>query len=147
MSPCTYYNHYYTHRSVYTDTLYWHNLVASITKEFEDNKKDLIFAIANENYFEADIKVLGLSETSEDVAARKWILGGVRYPMKDEHRRKELEKVHSLTSFTKEKSEPKQKWSKKALIHKVVGTSFENVKLCILDTPDCNTAEGYILWI
>ena len=50
-------------------------------------------------------------------------------------------------------SEPKPKWSKNSLIHKVVGTTFENVvlnpaknvmvKLCMADTPDCKTAETY----
>ena len=87
-----------------------------------------------------------------------WAPGGVRYPMKDEDIDAEsLRKF--VQAFAKGKlkarinSEPKPKWSKKALIHKVVGTSFENVvlnpaknvmvKLCIPDTPDCKTAEGY----
>ena len=50
-------------------------------------------------------------------------------------------------------SEPKPKWSKNALIHKVVGSTFENVnvvlnpannvmvKLCFPDNQDCKAAE------
>ena len=50
-------------------------------------------------------------------------------------------------------SEPKPKWSKNALIHKVVGSIFENVvlnpaknvivKLCFPNNQDCKAAETY----
>lgn len=129
-----------------------------MAKDFKDNKKDLIFAIANEDDFEADIKLLGLSETGEDVAVGIWAPGGIRYPMKEEDIDADSLKKF-VEAFLKGKlkprinSEPKPKWSKGALIHKVVGTSFDTVvlnpaknvmvKLCIPDHPDCKAAETY----
>ena len=118
----------------YSDTLYWHKIIASVAKDFKDNKKDLIFAIANEDDFEADIKLLGLSETGEDVAVGIWAPGGIRYPMKEEDIDADSLKKF-VEAFLKGKlkprinSEPKPKWSKGALIHKVVGTSFDTVVL------------------
>ena len=133
-------------------------MVASVAKDFKANKKDLVFAIANEDEFEADIKILGLSETGGDVAVGIWAPDSVRYPMKEEDIDEE-----SLRQFVQDflkgkvkarvNSEPKPKWSKNALIHKVVASTFESVvlnpaenvlvKLCIPDTPDCKTAETY----
>ena len=55
-----------------------------MANDFKANKKDLIFAIANEDDFEADIKLLRLSETGEDIATGIWAPGNIRYPMKDE---------------------------------------------------------------
>ena len=133
-------------------------MIASVAKDFKDNKKDLIFAIANEADFEADIKVLGLSETSGDITVGIWAPGSVRYPMKED----DID-AESLKSFIEDflkgklkpriNSEPKPKWSKNALIHKVVGSTFENVvlnpaknvmvKLCFPDNQDCKAAETY----
>lgn len=133
-------------------------MVASVAKDFKANKKDLIFAIANEGDFEADIKILGLSETGGDVAIGIWAPDSVRYPMKEEDIDEESLRQF-VQGFLKGKvkarvnSEPKPKWSKNALIHKVVASTFEDVvlnpsknvmvKLCIPDNPDCKTAETY----
>jgi hypothetical protein len=132
--------------------------VASVAKDFKSNKKDLIFAIANEADFEADIKLLGLSETGGDVAVGIWAPGNIRYPMKEDDIDEDSLKAF-IEAFVKGKlkprinSEPKPKWSKNALIHKVVGSTFENVvlnpaknvmvKLCFPDNQDCKAAEAY----
>ena len=140
------------------DTLYWHNLIASVAKDFQNNKKDLIFAIANEEDFEADIKILGLAETSGDAAVGIWAPGGLRYPLKEDDIDSDSLKKF-VEDFLKGKvkarvnSEPKPRWSKNALIHKVVGSTFDNfvlnpaksvmVKLCMPDNTDCKTAKTY----
>ena len=132
--------------------------MASVVKDFKANKKDLIFAIANEEDFEADIKLLGLSETGGDVAVGIWAPGHIRYPMKDDDIDADSLRAF-VEAFVKGKikprinSEPKPKWSKNALIHKVVGSTFENVvlnpaknvmvKLCFPDNQDCKAAETY----
>ena len=129
-----------------------------MAKDFKANKKDLIFAIANEADFEADIKLLGLSETGGDIAVGIWAPGNVRFPMKEDDIDADSLKTF-VEAFLKGKlkarvnSEPKPKWSKNALIHKVVGMSFETtvlnpaknvmVKLCLPDNQDCKTAEAY----
>ena len=129
-----------------------------MAKDFKANKKDLIFAIANEADFEADIKLLGLSEIGGDVAVGIWAPGNVRFSMKEDVIDADSLKMF-VEAFLKGKlkarvnSEPKPKWSKNALIHKVVGTSFETivlnpaknvmVKLCLPDNQDCKTAEAY----
>lgn len=105
-----------------------------MAKDFKANKRDLIFAIANEEDFEADIKLLGLSETGGDVAVGIWALGNIRYPMKDDDIDADSLRTF-VEAFIKGKlkprinTEPKPKWSKNALIHKVVGSTFENVVL------------------
>jgi hypothetical protein len=93
--------------------------VASVAKDFKANKKDLIFAIANEDDFEADIlKVLGLSETGSDVAVGIWAPGNIRYPMKEDDDIDADSLKIFVESFVKGKLkprinlEPKPKWSK-----------------------------------
>ena len=133
-------------------------MVASVANDFKANKKDLIFAIANEEDFEADIKLLGLSETGGDIAVGIWAPGNIRYPMKENDVDTDSLKAF-VEAFVKGKlkprinSEPKPKWSKNALIHKVVGSTFENVvlnpaknvivKLCFPDNQDYKAAETY----
>ena len=133
-------------------------MIASVAKDFKSNKKDLTFAIANEEDFGADIKLLGLSETGGDVAVGIWAPGGLRYPLKDDDVDADTLRKF-IQDFLKDKvkarvnSEPKPKWSKHVLIHKVVGSTFEShvlnpaknvmVKLCIPEHEDCKAAEAY----
>ena len=65
-----------------------------MANDFKANKKDLIFAIVNEEDFEADIKLLRPSETGGDIAVGIWAPGNVRYPMKED----DID-AHSLKTF------------------------------------------------
>ena len=129
-----------------------------MAKDFKANKKDLIFAIANKDDFKADIKLLRLSETGGDIAMGIWAPGNISNPMKEDGIYTDSLKAF-VEAFVKGKlkprinSEPKPKWSKNTLIHKVVGSTFENVvlnpaknimvKLCFPDNQDCKAAETY----
>ncbi len=136
-------------------TSYWHNLVASIAKDFKD--QDLTFAIANEEDFPTDIKVLGMDDWGEDIIVGIFAPDNVRYPMKEELY------ADSLREFVSEflagslepylRSEPVPKRSKTALVETVVGSTFQRfmnnpdraslIKLCMPDARDCEDAEKH----
>ena len=140
----------------YTATKYWHNLIASVAKDFKN--QDLTFAIANEEDFATDIKVLGMDDWGEDIIVGIFAPDNVRYPMKEELYQ------DSLRDFVTEfldgslepylRSEPVPKKSKKgALVETVVGTTFQKfmnnekkaslIKLCMPEAKDCADAEKH----
>ena len=137
-------------------TLYWHNLIASVAKDFV--KEDLSFAISNEDDFPTDIKVMGLEDWGEDVSVGIFAPNNVRYPMWEELYPDSLREfvnkffAKKLKPFLR--SEPVPRKSKKPeAIQRVVGTTFTKfmqnpsraslMKLCMDDAPKCGDAKNH----
>jgi hypothetical protein len=109
-------------------TQYWHDLVASVARDFISS--GVVFATANEEDFLDDIRSVGLSEWGEDVTVTLYAPGPLKYPMTEEL------SPESLTSFIQDyldgelvphfSSEPVPKPVKGALIRKVVGSNYLN---------------------
>lgn len=138
-------------------TTYWHNLIASVAKDFKD--QDLSFAIANEDDFSADIKLLGMDDWGEDIVVGIFAPQNVRYPMKEELY------ADSLREFVQEfldgsleprlRSEPvPKKAAKGSFVETVVGTTFKKfmnnpkkaslLKLCMPEANGCEEAENHM---
>ena len=138
-----------------TATSYWHSLIASVAKDFKD--QELSFAIANEEDFATDIKVLGMDDWGEDIIVGIFAANNVRYPMKEELY------ADSLREFISEflagslepylRSEPVPRRSKSSLVETVVGSTFKQfmsngkkaslIKLCMPEVKDCEDAEKH----
>ncbi len=60
--------HTHTHTHTHTATQYWHDVIASVAKDFTGS--ELVFAIADEASYMTveDLKALGMSEWGEEVA-------------------------------------------------------------------------------
>jgi protein disulfide isomerase len=136
-------------------TQYWHDLVASVARDFISS--GVVFATANEEDFLDDIRSVGLSEWGEDVTVTLYAPGPLKYPMTEEL------SPESLTSFIQDyldgelvphfSSEPVPKPVKGALIRKVVGSNYLNevgntkkdvvVMLCRPSLPDCREAAEF----
>ena len=139
----------------YPATQYWHDLIASVAKDFQDS--GLIFAIADEEEYANDLKALGLADWGEDVAVGLFAPGPLKYNMKEELTPESLREF--VREFLKGKlvphrsSEPPPRQSKGTLIKTIVGSTFEKivldpkknvmVKLCVPDLPDCIQANEY----
>ena len=54
------------HLSLPSATQYWHDLIASVAKDFRDSQ--LGFSVADEELFANDLKAMGLEDWGEDVA-------------------------------------------------------------------------------
>ena len=146
-----------THTYTHTGTLFWHDLIASVAKDFKTSNPELSFAIANEADFEVDMKKLGLSDWGDDIAVGIWASRNTRYPMKEDLSSDSLREF--VQEFLNKKlkphlnSEPPPKENKWSLVKTVVGSTFEKIvlnptrnvliKLCIPEDPDCKEAEEY----
>ena len=138
-----------------TATAYWHKLIASIATNFKE--EDIYFAIANEEDFMTDIKLLGMEDWGEDVTVGIFAPQNVRYPMKEELYPETLREFvqdflkGKLTPHLRSESVPRK--SKGALIQTVVGSTFEKfmsnpsknclIKLCMPEAKDCEDAEKH----
>ena len=136
-------------------TQYWHNMIASVAKDFQDS--GLVFAVASEDEFPNDLKALGLAEWGEDVAVGLFAPGPLKYRMDEELTPESLQKF--VKAFLKgtlvphRSSEPPPRQIKGTLIKTIVGSTFDKivlnpkknvmVKLCVPDLPDCNKANEY----
>ncbi len=132
-------------------------MIASVAKDFKTSKSKLSFAIAEEQDFQTDIKLLGLSDWGEDVAVGIFGKDGVRFPLKEELTSESLKEFVSdfVDKSLKPKlnSEPTPKADKDSVIKKVVGNSFKKfmgdtsknrlLKLCMPDAPQCKKANEY----
>lgn len=136
-------------------TTYWHNLIASVASSFPG--QDISFAIANEDDFLTDIKVLGLEDWGEDISVGIFAPGNVRYPMKEELYQDSLrEFIEEFLNGDLEpylRSEPVPKKSKGSLVQTVVGSTFNKfmntpeknslIKLCMPDANGCEDAKKH----
>lgn len=136
--------------------MYWHNLIASVAKDFRE--QDISFAIANEADFATDIKVLGLDDWGEDIAVGIFAPQNVRYPMKEELYADSLREfveaflAGNLEPYLRSEAVPK-KPAKGSVIETVVGTTFKKfmrnskkaslLKLCMPEANGCQEAEGH----
>lgn len=125
--------------------------MASVAKDF--TSENLSFAIANEQSFPTDIKVLGMDDWGEDVTVGIFAPLNVRYPMKEELYPESLrEFVQGFLSDDLEpflRSEPVPKKSK-SVVKTVVGTTFQKfftnskkaslLKLCMPEASGCADA-------
>lgn len=136
--------------------MYWHNLIASVAKDFKD--QDLSFAIANEADFATDIKVLGMDDWGEDITVGIFAPQNVRYPMKEELYADSLREfveeflAGNLEPYLRSEAVPK-KLAKGSVVETVVGTTFGKfmsnskkaslLKLCMPEANGCQEAEGH----
>ena len=139
----------------FTATMYWHNLIASVAKEFKN--EDISFAIANEVDFPKDIRILGMEDWGEDITVGIFAPNNVRFPMTEELYADTLrEFVQDFFQGKLEpylRSEPAPRKSKGGLIQTVVGTTFEKfmntrrksslIKLCMPEANGCEDAEKH----
>jgi len=138
-------------------TSYWHNLVASVAKDYV--KQDLTFAISNEEDYQEEIKLLGLEDWGEDVTVGIFASNNVRYPMWEElypdSLREFVDKFFDDDLKPYLRSEPAPRKSKKPPpIQRVVGTTFTKfmqtpsqaslIKLCQDDVSKCGDAKKHL---
>ncbi len=147
----------FLHTHTHTAIRYWHSLIASVAKDYATSKSKLTFAIAEEQDFQTDIKLLGLSDWGEDVAVGIFGKDGIRFALKEELTTETLKDFVSdfvdKSLQPKLNSEPTPKANKDSEIKKVVGNSFKKfmgdssknrlLKLCIPDAPQCRKANEY----
>ena len=140
-----------------TATSYWHNLVASVAKDYV--QQDLTFAISNEADYQDEIKLMGLEDWGEDVSVGIFAPNNIRYPMWEELYPESLlefvDKFFDNDLKPHLRSEPAPRKSKKPPpIQRVVGSTFSKfmqtpsraslVKLCQDDAPKCNDAKKHL---
>lgn len=127
-----------------------------MAKDFKN--QELSFAIANEDDFATDIKVLGMDDWGEDVIIGIFAPNNLRYPMKEELYADSLREFieqflgGKLEPYLRSEPAPKKK-SKGALVETVVGTTFQKfmnnpksaslLKLCMADAQGCEDAEEH----
>ncbi len=133
-------------------------MLASVAKDYTSaGKKQLAFAIADEQEFPTDIKLLGLSDWGEDVAVGIFAKDGIRFALTEELTsvsvKEFIEDFLGKGLRPKLNSEPTPKSNKGSGIKKIVGNTFEKfmndksknrlIKLCMPDAPDCKKAGEY----
>ena len=125
-------------------TQFWREKVSRVAKEFPD----VLFAVADEESFEAKIKELGLSDSGEDVNVGLYDDQNRKYALVDEEFSED-----SLTEFVESwkkgklkpilKSQPAVPKAKPGKVQVVVGTTFDDI---VMDETKEVFIEFYAPW-